>query len=526
MLKASTPPDETARLESLKQLFILDTPPEERFDRITRLLVHFYAMPIAAVSLIDADRVWLKSGIGTPFLDIPREMSFCAHVIAAGEMVIVCDTLKDERFSDNPYVTSIPHIRSYFGVPIMGPGGYPVGVLCMVDHKPRRLSAKDIDALVSLSAIAGNELAAVDITRAVAEQSRNEKGLRLVLNHLPDGVVMFDENGIVESYNPAAERLFCASRSSLLGAAASALTTDELSLFTSPAPDGAGTYSQESIGRRTDGSLFPIEVSVNPMYLGGRKKFAVMVRDISAKRSLEAQKRVIDERKQKYYASAAHELRSPLGSLLGFANMLAKRQIPEETVREVANIMSVETTRLVKLINELLDFAKLETGSTADFDIQVQSLVPVIETTLQSMGGMEGIESVGFSQPDAIPDVAIDARKMQQALTNIISNAIKYSPDGGQIDVIVRLVENNAVRCVELIVKDRGIGMTPAQKDRIFEPFYRARQLPTAEGSGLGMAITHDLVKLQNGSIKVETELGQGTRIAIYLPAVLGQRSS
>ena len=526
MLKATTPPDETARLESLKQLYILDTPPEERFDRITRLLVHFFAMPIAAVSLIDANRVWLKSKIGTPFVDIPRELSFCAHVIAAGKMIVVCDTLKDERFSDNPYVTSIPYIRSYFGVPIMGPEGYPVGVLCMVDNKPRRLSARDIEALVSLSAIAGNELAAVDINRAVAEQSRNEKGLRLLLNHLPDGVVMFDEDGMVESYNPAAEQLFCASRSSLLGAAASTLTTDELSLFTDSAIDGSGAYNQESTGRRTDGSLFPMEVSVNPMYLGGRKKFAVMVRDISAKRSVETQKRIIDERKQKYYASAAHELRSPLGSLLGFANMLAKRRIPEETVREVANIMSIETTRLVKLINEMLDFAKLEAGSTADFDIQVQPLVPVIETTLQSMGGMEGIESVGFSQTHAIPDVAIDARKMQQALTNIISNAIKYSPDGGQVDVIVRLKEKNGVQCVELIVEDRGIGMTPAQREQIFEPFYRARQLPTAEGSGLGMAITHDLIKLQNGSMTVETELGQGTRVAIYLPAVVGPRSS
>jgi signal transduction histidine kinase len=260
------------------------------------------------------------------------------------------------------------------------------------------------------------------------------------------------------------------------------------------------------------------------MYLGGRKKFAVMVRDISAKRSLEAQRRIIDERKQKYYASAAHELRSPLGSLSGFANMLAKRQIPEETVREVANIMRVETARLVKLINEMLDLAKLEAGSIADFDIQVQPLVPVIKTTLQSMGGMERIESVGFSQAHAIPDVAIDARKMQQALTNIISNAIKYSPYGGQIDVHVQLVENKGVQCVELSVKDRGIGMTPAQKERIFEPFYRARQLPTAEGSGLGMAITHDLIKLQNGSMTVETELGQGTRIAIHLLAVVSQK--
>ena len=98
--------------------------------------------------------------------------------------------------------------------------------------------------------------------------------------------------------------------------------------------------------------------------------------------------------------------------------------------------------------------------------------------------------------------------------------------DGGQVDVIVRLKEKNGVQCVELIVEDRGIGMTPAQREQIFEPFYRARQLPTAEGSGLGMAITHDLIKLQNGSMTVDTELGQGTRVAIYLPAVVGPRSS
>ena len=518
MLKASTPSDEAERLESLRNLSILDTPPEERFDRITRLLAHFFQMPIAAVSLIDSDRVWLKSRVGTHFVNIPRENSFCGHVIASGEMIVVSDVLEDERFADNPYVRNAPHIRSYFGVPLMGPGGHPVGALCMVDQKPRHLSSADAKALISLAAIAGNELAAVDLNRAVAEQSRREKWVRMLLNHLPSGVILLDECRVVESYNPAAEQLFGASLSGLVGADAGTLTTDDLSRFSSMGIGDDGSYTQEATGRRTDGSLFPMEVSVTPTHLGGKKKYAVMVRDMTAKKAEEARRQVGEERRQKYYSSAAHELRSPLGSLSGFANMLAKRQLPEETVREIAGIMSTETGRLVKLINEMLDFARLENGGTDDFDIRLQALAPVIETTLQSLGGIEGITRVVSTIAPEMPDVAIDARKMQQALTNILGNAIKYSPDGGKIDLIVQTAMAGNTRVAQIVVRDRGIGMTPAQEERIFEPFYRARQLASAEGNGLGMAITQDLIKLQRGSISVESALGEGTVITICLP--------
>jgi signal transduction histidine kinase len=261
-----------------------------------------------------------------------------------------------------------------------------------------------------------------------------------------------------------------------------------------------------------------MQVSITRMYLGGKKKYTVIVCDISAKEASKALRRVAEERRRTYYANAAHELRSPLGSILGFANMLAKRRLPDETVSEVAGIMSTETTRLVKLIDEMLDFAELESNGSNDFNTRVQPLGPVIETTLLSLGGMAGIERVVVHPAQAIPDVAIDASKMQQALTNIISNAIKYSPDGGQIDITLHALHTGQGQVVQLAVADRGIGMTPAQTIRIFEPFYRARHLPSAEGSGLGMTITRELIACQNGAISVESVLGKGTKVRIDLP--------
>ncbi|WP_162527306.1 GAF domain-containing protein [Sphingomonas solaris] len=157
--RAAIPADEAARLGALHALGLLDTPPEERFDRLTRLAAALFRVPVAVISLVDADRQWFKSTTGTDLCETPRESSFCAHAVAARAMLVVPDTFADTRFRDNPLVTADPRIRFYAGAPIHAPDGQPIGTLCILDTRPRDLSEAERGQLSDLAATVEAEFA-------------------------------------------------------------------------------------------------------------------------------------------------------------------------------------------------------------------------------------------------------------------------------------------------------------------------------------------------------------------------------
>lgn len=186
MQSPPVPLDEARRLEALRALALLDTPAEERFDRLTRLALRVVGVPIAAISLVDARRVFFKSSQGLPFTQIARDVSFCGHAIVGSDTMIVADTHRDRRFTDNPLVTSSPHIRFYAGAPLTASDGSVIGALSTFDAVPKELGASESDALRDLAAIAEGELrhtplttAQMEIGRAAAESSRIDALTRL-----------------------------------------------------------------------------------------------------------------------------------------------------------------------------------------------------------------------------------------------------------------------------------------------------------------------------------------------------------
>lgn len=150
--------DELGRLAALNRYEVLDTPKEPAFDRITALVQKVLDVPICAVSLIDAQRQWLKACVGVGGLELPREIAFCSHTIQQREPFLVTDALTDERFRDNPLVVGDPHIRSYVGVPLSTPDGYNVGSLCAADTKIRVFTADQVVMLQSFAALVVDEL--------------------------------------------------------------------------------------------------------------------------------------------------------------------------------------------------------------------------------------------------------------------------------------------------------------------------------------------------------------------------------
>ncbi|WP_309896027.1 GAF domain-containing protein [Archangium sp.] len=152
MVPPPLPLDERRRLQVLCELGLLDTPPEERFDRIVRTAARLFRVPVALVSLVDAERQWFKAKHGLEALQTPRDVSFCGHAILNAEPLVVLDAKADERFADNPLVTGAPFVRFYAGQPVRGPEGQRVGTLCLIDHVPRRFSEEDRRCLADLAA--------------------------------------------------------------------------------------------------------------------------------------------------------------------------------------------------------------------------------------------------------------------------------------------------------------------------------------------------------------------------------------
>ena len=160
MQAAARPADEDTRIDTLQSLKILDTPAEERFDRLTRIAAKLFDVPIALVSLVDENRVWFKSSHGLEMSEMPRDTSFSAHAILSEDVLLVPDAGRDERFSDNPFVTAGPKIRFYAGCPLRAADGSAIGTLCLMDRQPREFSEEDIAMQRDLAHMVERELAA------------------------------------------------------------------------------------------------------------------------------------------------------------------------------------------------------------------------------------------------------------------------------------------------------------------------------------------------------------------------------
>ena len=169
MKEAARPVHDQKRVESLRKLQLLDTPIEERFERITRMACHVLNMPITAFTLVDDTRQTFKSVQGLDGADVPREISLCGHIVASESMLIVPDTQKDERFLDNPLVNGNPAIKFYAGCPVRAPDGETIGAFCAIDTRPRDMSPEQVQSLQDMAAMVETELRASMLSRAQTE---------------------------------------------------------------------------------------------------------------------------------------------------------------------------------------------------------------------------------------------------------------------------------------------------------------------------------------------------------------------
>jgi len=181
MLPPDTSANENIRIKTLQSLNVLDTPAEERLDRITQIAANMFDVPIALVSLVDSERQWFKSCIGLEVSETARDISFCGHAILSDKAFVVNNTLDDSRFADNPLVTGEPFIRFYAGIPLAHENGERLGTLCIIDTKPRDFSTDDIALLRELAVLVELELVhKINYTMDEVTGLSNKAGFKLL----------------------------------------------------------------------------------------------------------------------------------------------------------------------------------------------------------------------------------------------------------------------------------------------------------------------------------------------------------
>ena len=293
MEKARLRKNEAASLAALEALQILDSNPEPGFDALVSAASAVCGVPVSLISLIDAQRQWFKANIGLAGVtETPREQAFSAHAVLEDDILEIPDATLDQRFADNPLVTGEPGIRFYAGAPIRLSGGQQVGTLCVIDRQPRRLNVAQREVLRQLSIAAARALEGRVALRRMHETAQNDARASFVLQHSTDAIIGVTAQGVVERWNPAAEKLFGYSASAILGRSRELLVPDSRKVYEQDFIDRlheGQTRSYRSERKDFEGKVLQVEVTLVPEFdgLGELVGATSFVRDITARNQSE-----------------------------------------------------------------------------------------------------------------------------------------------------------------------------------------------------------------------------------------------
>lgn len=399
-MKAPPHPQEQQRLAALARYGILDTPAEPDFDEVTRLASALCEAPISVINLIDQERQWFKSEVGLGVRQTPLDTSLCAHAILQDDFVVVPDTLADARFRDNPLCRSEPHLRFYAGARLMTPDGFPIGTLCVLDHRPRALSPLQRQAMTTL---ARQVMAQFELRRSLALQQ-----------------------------------------------------------------------------------------------------------ELSAEIALES------VRKDEFLAMLSHELRNPLAPIVSALQVLDRTDAPEGPIRMARGVIGRQVRQLRRLVDDLLDIARVREGKVTlqralvPIAMVVERAVEISQPLIQARG-----HRFTADVPEDAPPVLVDEVRLAQVVSNLLTNAARYTPDGGDI----RLQVTQAPQCLRIGVIDNGAGIARDHLERIFELFSQAAEPRSFGGLGIGLTLARRLVELHGGTLTARSDgPGRGSTFTVDLP--------
>ena len=358
-----------------------------------------------------------------------------------------------------------------------------------------------------------------DLRSAADQEAALRARLEGVVGGMGEALVAVDERGRITDFNAAAEELVGVPARETLGQGLDQVCRitgeDDIDLtprFVQPVLE-AWSAQAELVGR--DGAAVPVAVSAGPLRgAAGVLSGAVFVlRDVRREREIE-------QMKTEFIANVSHELRTPLTPVKGYSDMLAKRDMPPERVREFAQEILNGATQLERVTDQLVQFATLAAGR-----LQLQTEKTTARALLDGLvdrwnGRLPGTHTITRRIARGTPPAWLDRRYVELALDELVDNAVKYSPDGGRIRVSAAVHQNGRGPHLLLSVEDRGVGIDPEQRESIFDDFSQADGSATRRfgGLGLGLALVNRIVRAHGGDLTCTSTPGEGTIVRMVLP--------
>ncbi|NKB60301.1 MAG: PAS domain S-box protein [Alphaproteobacteria bacterium] len=360
----------------------------------------------------------------------------------------------------------------------------------------------------------------VSLNEAIQQAKDRQARISAVVETVVDGIITIDNQGNIETFNPAAEKIFGYTSAEITG-------MNVKSLMPQPFRKEHDTYlknyretknaqvignDREVMGRRKDGSTFPMDLAIGEMVIDGRQMFTGIVRDISERKQIERMK-------SEFVATVSHELRTPLTSIVGSLGLLKADVLGElpNNIKSMLEIAHRNGDRLVHLLNDILDVEKMEAGKL-EYVMQPLDITGLVTDAIEANKGYADTYGVVFAIGQRVPSAMVqaDAARLMQVMSNLMSNAAKFSPKGDEIEISVAM----SADLVRVTVQDRGPGIRPEYRDKIFEKFSQADSSDSRakDGTGLGLNITKSIVESHGGKIDFDSEIGKGTAFYFELP--------
>lgn len=372
-----------------------------------------------------------------------------------------------------------------------------------------------------------------ELKNAQESLHQRERELDAIVDISPDGIVTITKQGLIQSVNTAFLAMTGFDSKQLIGITAPSLEEslqqicNQQPRYPKPNETDKQVYfiDLNKIGDHKahhDFASDPDQTTIQPpklrvlsrtvRELHGQDIAKVMYfRDISAESE-------IDQLKNQFLSTAAHELRTPMASVFGFSELLLSRNFDAETTREILTTIHQQSESLVTMLSQLLDLARIESRMGLDFCFVQHALWPIVERAVAELLVPGDPRKIKISRPKKSYTVEVDADKLRQVISNVLVNAYKYSPQGGEISLqIKKRHQPGNVPEVGIVIRDYGLGMSREQLKHIYERFWRADNTVGISGTGLGMSLVKEIMDIHQGQIEIKSKPGGGTIVYLWL---------
>lgn len=543
------------RLRRLLDTGLLDTGGDASFDRLARLAATLTGSAVSVVSLVEEDRQVFPGAYGLPAAAIERRSmplshSFCHYVVMNDAALIVDDVRQHPVLSESPSLRDFG-VMAYAGVPVHGPDGDVLGAFCVVERNVVEWQPEQLAILQDLADSVETELALRLRTRDVELASARLH--QAIDGAAHTGFIAADRDGVITVVNRAAEELLGARAEDVVGIhtlselpklyrtvelVTPALPCGDSLLALGPAPDahrGPDEWMvEDDLGIRR---IVSVRVTVLRDRRGKKDGYVLVATDVTAhhqtqaalqdviEKQTDAVDRLIelDRARYDFIATASHELRTPVTSILGFTELLTEGAAGELSPTQARLIDRVDRNgkRLLDLVEDLLNLSEVDTGGAAALQrVSLDAATPGVRAwrALKPMLKGRQLQADLLIERD-LPSVHGDVVQLERAIRHLLANAVKFTPDGGSIQLAIRRQGSDVV----FEITDSGVGIEEDEQAELFDPFFRTREALSlaTPGAGLGLAVVRGIVDAHGAEIEVCSRRDVGTTVRIRVPVPL-----